>query len=122
MPPPARLNGGLLARKGQATPTNAAYPRLASSRPDAVTAALGQVRPGRPICEEPNTRRPRRESDRVGLTLRLDRDRHTRLKIVAARHGQSGQSVLLDALDAYLEMCGADCACLRRKAAGPGKN
>jgi hypothetical protein len=108
MPRPARLDGGLLARKGQALPTSAADPRLASSQPDAVSAALGQARRGAPVGA--TARRP--DSDRMALTLRLDRERYTRLKIVAARHAQSGQSVLVKALDAYLATCGAECACL----------
>lgn len=116
MPRPARLEGGLLARKGQALPTSTAYPRLAASQPDAPSAALGQACLGTPAGEKPPARRA--GSDRVALTLRLDRERYTRLKIVAARHAQSGQSVLLEALDAYLASCGADCPCLRGDTGG----
>jgi predicted transcriptional regulator len=52
----------------------------------------------------------------VALTLRLDRARYTRLKILAARRARSGQEVLIKALDAYLEACATDCACLRSAA------
>jgi hypothetical protein len=62
------------------------------------------------------SRRAAHDDDRVALTLRLDRARYTRLKILAARRARSGQEVLLKALDAYLEACAADCACLRRAA------
>jgi hypothetical protein len=50
------------------------------------------------------------------LTLRLDRARYTRLKILAARRSRSGQELLLRALDAYLDACAVDCACLRSNA------
>ena len=62
----------------------------------------------------PELRRPApAQDDRVALTLRLDRARYTRLKILAARRARSGQELLLRALDAYLEACAVDCACLR---------
>jgi uncharacterized protein YecT (DUF1311 family) len=47
------------------------------------------------------------------MTLRLDRDRHVRLKVFAALHERNCQDVLIEALDAWLEARGADCACLR---------
>ena len=53
------------------------------------------------------------DDGRVALTLRLDRDRHRRLRIFAARRERTSQEVIVRALDAYLEACGADCACLR---------
>ena len=59
-------------------------------------------------------RRPEPDDGRIALTLRLDRARYTRLRILAARRSDSGHEVLLNALDAYLEACAADCACLRR--------
>ncbi|MGH6918112.1 MAG: hypothetical protein ACREJ0_10450, partial [Geminicoccaceae bacterium] len=52
--------------------------------------------------------------DRVAFTLRLDRERHARLKLLAARRGRSCQEMLLRALDAYLEACATDCPRLRR--------
>ena len=54
-----------------------------------------------------------RAEGRIALTLRLDRERHRRLKVFCARRQQTTQEVMLNALDAYLEACGADCACLR---------
>jgi hypothetical protein len=52
--------------------------------------------------------------ERVALTVRLDRERQSRLKILAARRGRSCQEILLRALDVYLEVCAVDCPCLRR--------
>jgi Ribbon-helix-helix protein, copG family len=46
--------------------------------------------------------------DRVAFTVRLDRERHRRLKLLAARRGRSRQEMLLRALDAYLEACAID--------------
>jgi hypothetical protein len=55
----------------------------------------------------------------VALTLRLDRARYTRLKITrGAARARSGQELLLRALDAYLEACAVDCACLRSSRRG----
>ena len=129
MAQPARLTGELLARKGQALPTGGfAYAKLDLVPPQPSAARLEQQRCGTPLTREallPDLRRPapghepgRRpehaEDERVALTLRLDRARYTRLKILAARCSRSGHEVLLTALDAYLDACAADCACLRR--------
>jgi hypothetical protein len=35
-----------------------------------------------------------------------------RLKVFAALHDLNCQDVLIEALDAYLQACGADCACM----------
>ncbi len=133
MAQPARLTGELLARKGQALPTGGfAYAKLDLVPPQPSTARLEQQRCGTSLAREallPDLRRPASapqpgrgpepaDDGRVALTLRLDRARYTRLKIVAARRSRSGHEVLLTALDAYLEACAADCACLRR-AVGP---
>ena len=129
MAQPARLTGELLARKGQALPTGGfAHAKLDLVPPQPSSARLEQQRSGTPLTREallPDLRRPaprhepsRRpehaEDERVALTLRLDRARYTRLKILAARRARSGHEVLLTALDAYLDACAADCACLRR--------
>jgi hypothetical protein len=76
---------------------------------------LPDLRPPAP-AHEPSRRPERAGEDRVALTLRLDRARYTRLRILAARRARSGQEVLLNALDAYFEACATDCTCLRREA------
>ena len=129
MAQPARLTSGLLARKGQALPTGgfahakldlvplqpsvakAEQHRCGTSVPRA--ALLPELRRPAP---EPSRRPAPAQDDRVALTLRLDRARYTRLKILAARRARSGQELLLRALDAYLEACAVDCACLRSSA------
>lgn len=124
---PARLSGELLARKGQALPTGGlAYATMTLDQPlpsygPAVLVRYGSL-PAQDALAQGASRRTaerrrqpagRREEDRVALTLRLDRERHRRLRIFCARHECSSQEVIVRALDAYLETCGEDCACLR---------
>jgi hypothetical protein len=130
MAEPARLTGDLLARKGRALPTGGfAHAKLDLVPPQASTARLEQQRCGtalpgaalrsdlrRQAMPDP-TRQAERDDGRVAFTVRLDRERYTRLKILAARRARSGQEVLLKALDAYLEACALDCDCLRSKGA-----
>jgi hypothetical protein len=128
MAQPARLTGALLARKGEALPTGGfAYAQLDLAPPQPSTARREQQRYGtsparealppdlrRPTPRHEPGRRPDHDDGRVALTLRLDRARYTRPKILAARRARFGQELLLAALDAYLEACATDCACLRR--------
>ena len=129
MAQPARLTSSLLARKGQALPTGGfAHAKLDLVPLQPSVAKTEQHRCGTSVPREallPELRRPAHEpsrrpapapDDRVALTLRLDRARYTRLKILAARRARSGQELLLRALDAYLEACAVDCACLRSSA------
>jgi hypothetical protein len=121
MAEPARLTSALLARKGQALPTGGfAHAKLALIPPQPSAARRNRECCGSISSQESSTtpRRARRQprpatGDRVAFTLRLDQERHVRLKILAARRGRSGQEMLLRALDAYLEACAADCPGLR---------
>ena len=127
MAQPARLTSALLARKGDALPTGGfAHTRLDLVPPQPSVARLEQQRCGtslprtallpdltRPATQKPSRRPNGAGQERVAFTLRLDRARYTRLKILAARRGRSGQDILTEALDAYLEACATDCACLR---------
>jgi hypothetical protein len=54
------------------------------------------------------------------VSVRLDRERHLKLKLTAAHLESSLQDVITDALDRYLEQLGPevlrhDCACLGMK-------
>jgi len=127
MTEPARLTSALLARKGQAFPTAAlACPTIEVSQPLPAPDKLSPRRAGLALVGGTpghSSVRARRgygaggsghgEDGRVALTLRLDRERHRRLRIFAARHERTSQEVILEALDAYLAACGGDCACLR---------
>jgi hypothetical protein len=121
MAEPARLTSALLARKGQALPTGGfAHAKLALIPPQPSAARRNRECCGS-IPSQEGSATPRRASheprpaagERVAFTLRLDHERHLRLKILAARRGRSGQEMVLRALDAYLEACAADCPCLR---------
>ncbi len=114
----AKLTSDLLVRKGQASPTGGfahtgidptqLLPAPTTLDLPRIGAALGT---GRPAAAA--RRASARAEGRVALTLRLDRERHRRLKVFCARSQQTTQEVMLKALDAYLEAGGADCACLR---------
>jgi hypothetical protein len=54
--------------------------------------------------------------DRVALTLRVDQDRHTRLRVLAAQTKRSSQDILLAALDNYIDSASQGmsfCECLK---------
>ena len=102
---PAALTSSLLADKGKASPT------ISPAMPG--TRAVGGL-----VASSP-------AAGRAKLTMRLDRERHFRLKLVAAHLKRSSQEVLTQALDAYLDqlapaMMNGGCACL--EAAGFGQS
>ena len=101
----AILSSGLLARKGAALPTSLAAVPLSPR------AAIGDV------PAPAGAAVPRRNAK---VSLRLDPERHRKLRLAAVHLGRSGQRILIDALDAHLARCaetiaGGDCACLRRQ-------
>jgi len=54
--------------------------------------------------------------DRVALTLRVDQERHTRLRVLAAQTKRSSQDILLAALDCYIDSASQGmsfCECLK---------
>ena len=106
---PAPLTSALLARKGGASP---AFPLIPSLRDDrAEQRAMG--RSGLPAVSA---------EDRAmvaKLTLRLDRDRHLKLKLAAAHLRMSAQEILTKALDQFLDdvipnCVEGGCQCLAR--------
>ena len=121
----ARLTSVMLARKGEAIPTGGfAHAKLALIPPPPTAAKRdrrcweavgsdGESATGRRLARTPRRRRVpdgdiQATGDRVAFTVRLDRERHRRLKLLAARRGRSRQEMLLRALDAYLEACALD--------------
>ena len=108
--PAASLTASLLAGKGAAIPAPFVRPRL----PAAVgkTGANGKWAARKAPTEA--------QLQRVKLSVRLDPARHLKLKLAAAHLHDSVQSVLIDALDAYLAqvaptLTDGRCTCLRRK-------
>jgi hypothetical protein len=105
----AVLSGGLLARKGAAMPTGFTG---VSTLPRAVSDGAARAAPaGAPPSGGRHDRK---------VSLRLDAERHRKLRLAAVHLGRSGQRILLDALDAHLARCAetipaGDCACLQRK-------
>lgn len=114
---PARLTSHLLARTASALPVG----RLAADIDLARALPGPEVAPPRPRAPEPRdvppqsdqprARRPE-AADRVKMTVRLDPDRHDRLRILAARRRCTSQDIMIRALDAYVGACSGDCACL----------
>ena len=94
MAAPARLTSALLARKGQALPTGGfAHAKLALIPPQPAAAKRNRQRcdtlssSGSAAARPPARQRAAVAGDRVAFTVRLDRERHGRLKILAARRG-----------------------------------
>lgn len=129
---PARLTSGLLARKGGAAPLAGAYGGT-SLEPLIGLFGRGALRPtpawadtAEPVRAIPSesprpASAPRaviepiaiRRNVPVRLGLRLDPDRHARLRIIAARKGVRPQDLLRDALDEVLATAKDDCPCMR---------
>jgi hypothetical protein len=59
--------------------------------------------------------------DRVSLTVRIDRAMHARLRALAARQQRTQQDIVEGALDAYLNVFLAGCACSSTPAPGPAR-
>lgn len=122
----AQLNADLLARKGGAAP--------AVRRPDDAVVMRWPAR-----AEHDGARRyPEPRSDGTGLsakerttrlkfTLRLDLERHRRIRLAAAHAGISMQAFALRALDAYVadaarSVATGPCACLDIRRTGPDRD
>ncbi len=123
---PANLTSTLLTRKGLASPTLVGGPSRAAtplpalpSSPILPALALPILRPKdvppKPPIEAIHDRiesdrfasTPRAAFDRrVHMSLRLDPGRHLRLRLEASRTGRSMQSLLIQALDEFLERDG----------------
>jgi len=110
----ATLSGSLLVRKGEARP--AVLSAVPAQRFDLATTG-GGARP-RPRLARAGGGPPGGPAPHpVAMTLRLDGERHRRLRLFAACTERSMQSILVAALDAYIARACADddhgCACLR---------
>jgi uncharacterized protein YlxP (DUF503 family) len=70
------------------------------AKPVAVAKPSAVVRPIRAVSRV--TRKPELAVGKVAFTLRLDAERHLRLRLATAVGNRSAQKIVLDALDAYL--------------------
>ncbi len=105
---PASLTSSLLAEKGAAAPTvgQAARPADPATMPPPPAFDLPAAAPPThpPHAAALDDSAPRRgKASRVRVTMRIDPERHFRLRLVAAHLNQSTQDVLSLALDAYLD-------------------
>ncbi len=108
----AELKSSLLMRKGTAAPVS--VPMLQGGHPSDSAGASPAAAP----VQRPGVLR-RDRLGRVRHSLRLDAQRHLRLKLLAAHTQQSLQDVFLAALDAHLDRHGegildGHCACLKK--------
>lgn len=120
----ATLSSGLLVRKGAAIPTTLGPTTLRAgiftpTSPGATSLAAVPTPPRAVSAGTPASGGPRDHK----VSLRLDAERHRKLRLATVHLGRSGQSILLEALDAHLARCAdsivaGDCACLLRK---PGR-
>jgi hypothetical protein len=118
---PAVLSSALLARKGSAAPTGYTPMRVQ----DVGTARGANENAGKPqppplSLATAGGGMPSLDSERARVSVRLDRERHLKLKLTAAHLQSSLQDIFTDALDRYLEQLGPevlrnDCACLSLK-------
>lgn len=132
MSQPAVLSGAMLARKGAAVPSGYTpmRPRDISSAGSAAGNAArnasqnaGDPAPASGCMAAAVGGPPPAEGERTRVSVRLDRERHFKLKLTAAHLESSLQDVITDALDRYLEQLGPevlrnDCACLGMKSGG----
>jgi predicted DNA-binding ribbon-helix-helix protein len=115
---PARLTSGLLSRKGMAAPSAGPESRTntvggAPGAPDAAETTQPQLRQGPTparntladwVAPDPAGARDRSSQvaqKRIRVSLRLDEDRHTRLKLVATQRNCTLQSLFTEAIDEF---------------------
>lgn len=94
---PASLTSSLIVSKGNAAPAGllAMNRKRNSSRPLIGSKATKPRPPAHGDARQATAQRSR-------LSLRLDRDRHLKIKLAAAHLNLSLQELMIDALDSYL--------------------
>lgn len=133
----ASLSSALLARKGQARPASRSIVYADQEAPLLADKALPPERPAAPDRIEVQSvppvavTRPRGtarnpvgkrqqpdpvRNDKAAFTLRLDADRHLKLRLASAHANISAQQIVCAALDRYLvdyapDLTGGDCPC-----------
>lgn len=95
----ASLTASLLARKGQANPTDGMQPAGMISP---ASAPVGQ-NDRRVSAESATSKRPVGSGKRIAMTVRLDHEQHLRLRVFSAHKQRSSQEILALALDKYID-------------------
>ncbi len=117
---PARLSSGLLSRKGMAAPSagpeartnmveslgvpsaaETTRPRLRQGPAPARSTLADRVPPETASTAGAQRRPGQVAQKRVRVSLRLDEDRHTRLKLVATQRNCTLQSLFTEAIDEF---------------------
>ncbi len=92
----SRLEAGLIARKGEASPAqNGSQPASSVADEQVGRTALAEA-PG-----QAPSRQPRGIQGTIAVTVRLDPDRYERMKVYGARRRLTNQDILVEALDRY---------------------
>lgn len=91
----------------------------AAGEPDALPQK-NEIAPENLPSANPASTKSHAVGKRVAMTLRLDDDRHLKLRLVAAHGKTSCQKILIEALDSYLNGLTeadmpAECVCLREQ-------
>lgn len=103
----SRLDSGLIAHKGEATPAGLPSVPVAADPVPATTVALApqadraQAEAASPVSDAPGTARGLHGT--IAVTVRLDPGRYERLKVHGARHRRTNQEILVEALDRYFQ-------------------
>lgn len=98
----ASLTASLLARKGNATPTEGTHqpefggPAASGEQPENAPRAAQQA------AHRAFSKRPVGAGKRIAMTVRLDHEQHLRLRVFSAHKRLSSQEVLAMALDQYI--------------------
>jgi predicted transcriptional regulator len=123
---PARLTSALLTRKGMASPSAIPATRTnmvestppQTAQPPEASPPPAHLKPVRPLAKlsdwighktggvetvEPVSKAEGSAEKRVRVSLRLDADRHVRLKLVATHLNRTLQSVFTQAIDEFFE-------------------
>ncbi len=109
----ASLTASLLARKGQAGPTDGLQ-SVGLEGEAATPAHHNQAENG----EHLTAKRPVGSGRRIAMTVRLDHEQHLRLRVFSVHQKRSSQEILARALDKYIDEnapAALDTACLTLK-------
>jgi hypothetical protein len=128
-PEAASLTSALLVRKGAAVPAGyvslaaAVRPLRAPETNDSGVTTLADA--GKANATRSRRRRQSASDPRARISLRLDDERHLKLKLTAAHLHKKLQDVVIAALDGYLDQVGpavmnGNCACLEGGCAARG--
>ena len=104
----AQLTSGLLASKGDAAPSSANRENLGPGNVDQALAFAAEA------GSNGATAAKARRKGRVNLSLRLDADRHRRLKLATIHLGETAQTIMIRALDQYLDQVANDLLAISR--------